>query len=234
MKRLEESDKLEMGSTDYGNQISPRRRLAVSPFRFLLIFFFLLFGWALLAPYLATRLIVEKPLEHADVILILGGSATYKERTEEAAHLFRAGMAPKIWLTNDGTKGGWNQKEQRNPYFYERARWALIEQGVPENSIEVLPEIVEGTIDEARVFSKTAKERSLKSVLIVTSAYHSSRALWTFEKVLAENEVKIQTGILTAPLGEKTPEPVFWWLNLDGWRFVALEYVKSIYYSVYY
>jgi hypothetical protein len=47
----------------------------------------LLLIWILFAPFLAERLIVEKSLEKADAILILGGSATYLERTQKATEV---------------------------------------------------------------------------------------------------------------------------------------------------
>ncbi|MCY7348171.1 MAG: YdcF family protein [Pyrinomonadaceae bacterium] len=202
--------------------------------RFAVIILFLFFIWILAAPRLASCLIVEKPLENADAIFVLSGSATYIERTQKAAALYKQRLAPKIFLTNDGTRGGWNQNQQKNPYFVELARMELVAQKVPENAIEVLSETVAGTDDEAELFVKTAREQNLKSILLVTSAYHTRRTLWTFEKVLAESGLKTEIGIASAPFGQQTPSPNFWWLSPFGWNLVAGEYVKSFYYWVYY
>jgi uncharacterized SAM-binding protein YcdF (DUF218 family) len=190
--------------------------------------------WIFLAPFLARRLIVEKPLNRADAILVLSGSSVYLERTQEAAALFKKGIAPKILLTDDGLKSGWNRKEQRNPFFAERAHWELVNQGVPEDAIEILPAVVKTTHDEAILLEKTAKERGFKSILLVTSAYHTRRALWTFEKVLRDNNNSIEIGIEPAPVGMQTLPPDYWWLAAGGWKFVAGEYLKTIYYWVYY
>ena len=190
--------------------------------------------WIFLAPFLAKRLIIEKPLERADAILVLSGSSVYLERMQEAAALFKKGIAPKILLTDDGLKSGWNRKEQRNPFFAERARWELVNQGVPEDAIEILPTVVKTTHDEAVLLEKTAKERGLKSILLVTSAYHTRRALWTFEKVLRDNNNSIEIGIEPAPAGIQTLPPDYWWLSAGGWQFVAGEYLKTVYYWVYY
>ena len=185
--------------------------------------------WVALAPFLAKNLIVEKPLEKADAIFVLGGSSAYLERTRKAVELYKQGVAPKIFLTNDGGQGGWDKKEQRNPYFYEKARWELLAQGVPENAIEVLPETVEGTRDEAVLFEKVARERNFKSVLLVTSAYHTRRTLSTFLKVLQD---KTELGIVSPEV--PTPSPYYWWLFPKGWRNIAGEYLKIVYYWVYY
>jgi len=62
--------------------------------------------WAFLAPFLAENLIVEKPLEHADVIFVLAGSSAYIERTRKAALIYKRGVAQKVVLTNDGEAAG--------------------------------------------------------------------------------------------------------------------------------
>lgn len=200
-------------------------------FKFLIIFVFLITVWIFLAPILAERLIVEKMLEKADAIVVLGGSSVFIERTQKAAQLFKQGIAPKIVLTNDGTNAGWSKKEWRNPPYVELAKQSLIGQGVPSEAIEILPEQVNGTFDEAELLQKKTVENGWKSVLIVTSAYHTRRALWTFEKVFAETETEI--GIASAPTGQQTPSPFYWWLMPRGWQMVAGEYVKSLYYWFY-
>lgn len=203
-------------------------------FKVSIIFLLLFVVWVFLAPFLAENLIVEKKLEKADAILILGGSSTYIERTRKAAELYNNGVAPKVFLTNDGGKGGWNVQEQRNPYFYEKARWELIANGVLAENIEVLPEIVEGTHDEAVLFEKTARERKLKKILMVTSAYHTRRALSTFLEVFGQNSADAEIGITSPPAGGQTPKPFLWWVSPKGWRFIAGEYVKIVGYWLFY
>ena len=195
-------------------------------------FFFL--AWLFMAPFLAKSLIVEKPVEKADAIWVLGGSATYIERNQEAAVAYKKGVAPKIFLTNDGGFGGWSQAEQRNPAFVELARRELISQGVPGEAIEILPEVVEGTNYEANLFVKTAQKYNLKSVLLVTSAYHTRRTLWTFERAVLKNNLQVNLGLQSPPTGQQTPPPFTWWLNFKGWSIVGGEYVKIIGYWLFY
>ena len=203
-------------------------------FKFITFLLFLFLAWILLAWLAAERLIVEKSLAHADAILVLGGSSTYIERTQKAADLYKKGVAKKILLTNDGERAGWSQTEQRNPPFVELARRNLIGQGVAAEDIEIIPEEVSGTIDEARILERKAKVNDWDALLLVTSAYHTNRALWIFEKIFADNNVKTKLGIAPAMTGQQTPPPFTWWLSVDGWRLVAGEYVKILYYWVYY
>lgn len=196
------------------------------------IFLLLFLAWILLAWFLAENLIVEKPLEKANAILILSGSSVYLERTQKAALVYRQGVAPIILLTDDGGRAGWSRAERRNPKFVEAARDNLIAEGVPAENIEILPAQVSGTIDEAEALRGKIEQTGWKSVLIVTSAYHTRRSLWTFEKVLKNKNVQI--GIVAPPTGEQTPLPFFWWLTTKGWRSVAGEYVKIVYYRLNY
>lgn len=192
----------------------------------------MLFAWLVAAPYLAERLISEKPLEHADVIFVLGGSSVYLERTRRAATEYKRGVAPKILLTDDGERTGWSRLEKRNIPYVELAQRNLIAEGVPAKAVEIVKPDGSGTIYEAQMLREKARAENWKSVLIVTSAYHTRRALWTFERVLADENVRI--GIVAPPPGEQTPPPAFWWLMPQGWNFVAGEYVKSFYYWAYY
>lgn len=194
----------------------------------------LLLIWIFLAPLLAESLIVEKPMTRADAILVLSGSSTYLERTQKAAEIYKAGTSPKIVLTDDGSQGGWDKQQRRNPFFAERARWELIKQGVPEDAIETLPGVVEGTHDEAILAEKLLRERNLGSVLLVTSPYHTRRTLSTFETLIHKNIDTVEIGITSPPPGLQSPLPSYWWLSARGWRFVAGEYLKIVYYWLFY
>ena len=201
-------------------------------FKFLVTFLLLLTAWIFTAPFLAENLIVEKPLEHADAILVLAGSSVYQERARKAASLYKQGVAPKIVLTDDGEKGGWSKIEQRNPPYVELARNLLVAEGVPFGAVEIIKPNGSGTIHEAQITSEKARQENWKTILLVTSAYHTRRALWSFEK--AAEGANLQFGIAAAPVGEQTPPPVYWWFSPRGWNFVAGEYVKRVYYWVYY
>jgi len=201
-------------------------------FKLLLGFILLIGAWVLLAPFFAERLIVEKKLEQTDAILILAGSSVYIERTDRAAEIFKQGVAPKIVLTDDGEKTGWSRAEKRNIPYVEMARRNLVAQGVPAADIEIFKPDGSGTIYEAQIIKEKAREKGWQSILIVTSAYHTRRALQTFENVLADENVQI--GIVSAPTGQGTPPPFYWWLTAQGWNWVASEYVKILYYWVYY
>ena len=190
---------------------------------------FLLLAGLWLVSWLGARwLIVRAPLERADAIVVLSGSATLRERVEHAARLYDEKRAPKILLTTDNRQGGWSRSEQRNLYFHEIAIRQLSRLGVPTESVEVVTPPVDSTWDEATVLRDYAKAHNLRSILIVTSSYHSRRALFTFRNFFADTGT--QVGIDPVETGIQTPRPATWWLHQRGWELVLVEYLKLIYY----
>src|SRR5439155_4399222 len=106
-------------------------------------------AWPPLAWAAAQALIERHELARAGALVVLSGSTVYKERTRWAAHLFHEGRAPRIVLTRDIQPAGWSKELQRTMLFYEREVEELERAGVPPERIEVLPQPVENTYEEA-------------------------------------------------------------------------------------
>ncbi|MDX6693402.1 MAG: hypothetical protein QOF02_1005 [Blastocatellia bacterium] len=201
--------------------------------RLLFIAALVLAAWSALAWVAAEELIVSVELpKRADAIVVLSGSKAYVERARRAAQLFHEGRAAKIILTNDNQQSGWSVEQQANPFFIERAAAELNSAGVPADAIEMLPQAVTSTHEEASLLREYASAHGLRSILIVTSAYHSRRALWTWLTVFEESSV--QLGLDAVAPGDQTPRPAVWWLQPRGWPMVAGEYFKLIYYRFHY
>ena len=180
--------------------------------------------WAVVAALAARALVVSAPLAKADAIIVMSGSSAYLERTQKAAQLYREGRAPLVLLTNDGKRGGWSSAQQRNPYFFERASDELVKSGVPESNIRIVPGVAETTREEAAVIKDYAVSERFRSVLVVTSSYHSRRTLRTLNQALAN------TGMTVGLEVSSTAPSVVWWLQPEGWRTVGVELVKLVYY----
>ena len=191
-----------------------------------------LIAWCSLSWAAARILIVKIAVAPAETIAVLGGSVTYIERTHRAAQLFHEGRATKIVLTNDGQRSGWSQAEQRNPLFVELAAKELTRAGVPPEKIEVIWPPANNTFDEATRLREYASAARLHHLLVVTSGYHSRRAFWTLSRVFAGSGVAL--GIEPVEPGEQTPRAMFWWLYPLGWKLVAGEYAKLVYYRLRY
>lgn len=208
------------------------RTKAVRRRRLLLIAVLCAVVWPIFAWLGAKWLIIRSDLSSADAIVVFSGSSTYIERADWAARLYREGRAPVVVLTDDKLISGWNAAEERNPYFYELTAKELQRRGVPSERIRVVSEAALGTYDESLNVCQYATSHQLKKLLIVTSAYHSRRALWSMRHACAGTG--IETGVNGPPPGWQTPAPSLWWLRRWGWRVVAGEYVKMIYYRLRY
>ena len=178
----------------------------------------------------ARLLIVRTPAAHAEAIVVLSGSATFHERAQHAAQLYKEGRAGKIILTNDNLKSGWSEAEQRNPFYYERAKQELIQFGVPEQNIEVLMDPILGTYHEVCVIKLYCESHNIHSIVVVTSGYHSRRALFTFRKVFSGSETEV--GMDPVEAGIDTPSPATWWYKSFGWQVVGQEYGKLLCYRL--
>jgi uncharacterized SAM-binding protein YcdF (DUF218 family) len=189
-------------------------------------------AWPVAAWAAARLLIVKSEMPAADAIVVLSGSSTYLERTTWAAKLYREGHAPLVILTNDGLISGWDGSDERNPYFYELAAKVLEQGGVPLDRIKLAPGLAFGTYEESRLVRDYALTQKLRKLLVVTSAYHSRRALWSMRRVCEGTGIEI--GIDGPSPGWQTPAPSIWWWHGWGWKVVAGEYVKMIYYRTRY
>ena len=151
-----------------------------------------LLAWSLAAWGAARWLVVVRAdLPQADALAVLAGSSTYIERSRRAAELFREGRAPRVLLTNDGQRGGWSAAEERNLLFVERAAEELRRAGVPPEKIEVIPQTVSSTHEEAVRLREYAGAHGLRSMLVVTSGYQSRRALWTMRRVFDGSGISV-------------------------------------------
>jgi len=206
-----------------------RAKISTKRWRVLLILLlFAIAAWPFVAWAAAQLLIVKVDLNSTDAIVVFSGSSTFIERTDWAAKLYRDARGPVIILTNDSLISGWNRAEERNPYFYELAARELREGGVPPQKIQVVPEIATGTYGESLELREYATTHQLKRLLVVTSAYHSRRALWSMRHACAGSGIEI--GIDGPPPGWQTPSPWSWWWRRWGWKVVAGEYAKMAYY----
>ena len=186
--------------------------------------------WFIFAYLLIEYLIVERHLATADVVVILSGSAEYRKRTKAAAELLKNGNVSRVILTNDGQRGGWDPIEQRNPFFVELAVRSLKDEGVDIKDIEVLPGVVGSTYDEGEAVLSAAAQRGYGSIILVTSGYHTRRALWTFERSAERRRLPVNLGVESPEDDRQMSAKLSWWLSRARLRTIGAELPKFIYY----
>jgi uncharacterized SAM-binding protein YcdF (DUF218 family) len=142
--------------------------------------------------------IVEDPLEHSDAIIILSDDNFYADRATRGSQVFREGMAPLVVASG--------RRLRPHAGIAELMEHDLIERGVPKDKILRVPHDADNTREEAEALAQLAMQRKWKSVIVVTSNYHTRRARYIFEKIFPAGVVIRVTG---ARDGDFDPER--WW-----------------------
>ena len=133
-------------------------------------------------------LVVVRPLERADAIVLMAGDT--RDRLPAVADLFKKGVAPIVLLTNDGLLGAWSNEYSRNSYQAEWTRLELLQMGVPRNAVVILGYTHSGTFYDSLNTRAYVQANKITSLVIVTSDYHIRRTLWSFAEVFAGSAVK--------------------------------------------
>ena len=162
--------------------------------------------------------------EKADLIVILMGGVD--DRAIHAAKLYNQGLAPNILYAKEQDHA-WSEVGIKINTT-DLALKFLKKEGVPEEkSIIIHDSYSRSTFEEAKTVLKYIDEQmpETKSILVVTSWFHSGRAKWIFDRV---NETDID--IRWAP----TEAPDYWWRYEGSFLNVFNEYVKWLYYLIHY
>ena len=129
---------------------------------------------------------VQDPLEHADVIVILSGRLP--ERAVEAARIFQAGYADQIWISPPVSPVN-DLKAMNIGYlgedFYNEK--VLIVKGVPADSIRILERPDANTEAEVRQIAQNLHDLNFHSVIIVTSKAHTRRVRTIWRKLVGSD-----------------------------------------------
>jgi uncharacterized SAM-binding protein YcdF (DUF218 family) len=142
--------------------------------------------------------VVEDPLERADAIIVLSDDNFYADRATRAADLYRHGLAPIVVASG----------RRLRPYagIAELMEHDLIERGVPKDKIVAVVHNAENTREEAQVLAPLATERKWRSVIVVTSNYHTRRARYIFLHVFPS-----QIAIRVSGAHDGDFDPDHWW-----------------------
>jgi uncharacterized SAM-binding protein YcdF (DUF218 family) len=151
-------------------------------------------------------LTVETDVKRAQIIVVLGGGG--EDRPTRALELLRKGVAPRLLLSGAG----------EDPSLRAKLR----EEKIPDARI-VLEAKSASTKENAEFSAEILRTQKITNAIIVTSWYHSRRALACFHK--AAPEIHFQS----APT-----KPGVTSLNLPTARdagFATIEYLKMIWCS---
>ncbi|HET7206161.1 MAG TPA: YdcF family protein [Terriglobales bacterium] len=176
-------------------------------FRITVIFLLLLAAFLLLAGRL---LVVDDP-QRANVIVVLAGETQY--RPQKGVHLLDQGYGSKLVLDVPAHEQVFNTSVEEIA-----RRWAA---ALPRsNDIVLCPIHGFSTRDEAREAAQCMAPFSSGSVLLVTSDFHSRRALSTFEKEFRDKQFSMAAAYDPVHFG------MAWWRNREWAKTCFYEWLR--------
>ena len=164
--------------------------------------------------WLGSALVQTDPLRRADAVLVLGGDYTCG-RILKAGQLVREGYAPRVIVS-----GGQPQYELQEP---DMAIQCAVKHGYPAQVFEPLYANAFSTRDEAEKIKPVLEREGVRSVLVVTSDFHTRRAGRLLRQVFSPGIEVTMVGV---------PDPYWragdWWKNREGQKTEFYEWSKTI------
>ncbi len=175
-------------------------------------------------PEIGIWLNVSDPLAHAPVVLILPGSE--ETRPFVAASLMKAGFADRALVPE--TRANPDVHDGVELPTAETTRQILIRRGIPATKIVTLQGASNSTMSDAMALDRYFQQSGVTDVIIVTSAYHSRRARWTFRQAMPQHQARFR--FYGAPNGF---DERVWWTSRKGRQAVLSEWLKFLFYIMY-
>jgi uncharacterized SAM-binding protein YcdF (DUF218 family) len=172
----------------------------------------------------ADALIVSDNLQPADVIVLLNSDVN--TRPFRVSELYQQGLAPVILIARSESTP--TVDLGLLPNDTDISVTVMEKLGVPADKIIILPFPggVTSTFDEASAVRQYVAAHQTRRIILVTSAFHTRRARWTFEKVLAGLPVTLEMVAVPYAGFDQTN----WWKNETGLITLNNEYIKLFYY----
>ncbi len=163
---------------------------------------------------------VDDPAPADAIVVLLGG---WQCRPVRAAALYNQGIAPIILLSGaapipypDVNDSALNVRVLRH-------------EGVPAASIVVLPLNSTSTREEAEQVREYVRTHPIRRIVVVTTAFHTARARWIFERVLRRTAVEVRMAAADDPRFNEQN-----WYTNQGLVTYSEEAIKRLYYSLVY
>jgi len=147
----------------------------------------------------------------ADAIVAVSGGDT-SARTNEAVGLYQNGWASKLIFSGAA-------QDKSGPSNAAVMRREALEAGVPDDDI-IIEEYSETTKENAEKTQNILDQNDIKSVILVTSAYHQRRAGLEFAKRTGDVDVR------NHPVSRDNQWSSLWWLTPTGWYLALGEFFK--------
>ncbi len=160
----------------------------------------------------------EGSCKKVDAIIAVSGGDT-SARTDEAVQLYKEGWASSLIFSGAA-------QDKSGPSNAAVMRSDAMAAGVPASAITI-EEQGETTKQNADKTQQLLEEKSIKTVILVTSAYHQRRAGLEFSE-RANGKVTI----VNHPVASDKQWSGWWWLTPGGWYLAVGEFIKIMMFYV--
>lgn len=167
---------------------------------------------------------VDAEPKQADAIICLGGSPT---RAFYSADLYNQGYAPKVYISRVYRQPELRMLDELGVFFPRQEdlyMQILLKKGVPKEGIVLFGDGNISTVEEAEVIRRLMGPEP-RTLLIVTSPFHTRRAGYVYTDQLPEYDVTV----LGSPY---EPLPKRWWAYQNSAMQVVTELAKIVYYKL--
>jgi uncharacterized SAM-binding protein YcdF (DUF218 family) len=186
------------------------------------------FGFQPLLRYAASILIVDSQPQPSDAILLLSGGEP--GRAWGAADLYKKKLAPYVLVTREPIREDIQELRIAGvevPTSLDFNLRILRSLGVPQEKIVQVQPYVEDTFDELTRVRELCEQRNWKSLLIVTSNYHTRRVQMTARYIMGS---AIKVIVIPSSHGGMK---VDWWKTRYDVRTFVVEFQKLVAYTLY-
>jgi uncharacterized SAM-binding protein YcdF (DUF218 family) len=176
-----------------------------------------------------TLLIAEVEPFPADAIVILGGGGP--DRAREAADLFNDGLAPRVVITTEEAPDNYRELAELGIALvlpHENYLRVLNGFGVTDSDIVRIEDTSSESMAELRGVRQFALDRGWSRLIVVTSNYHSRRALLITDYVF---DAEWQIAVVGSRYSEFRPNG--WWREVRHVRTFLIEFQKLLAYELY-
>ncbi len=180
---------------------------------------------------LGEYLIVQQPLEKADLIVCMEGKPV--ELGLAAAEVYKRGFAPEIFIPREEPPDGNEVLKARGVHFPEKSELLIMMLrglGVPRSACIISDLPIGSVLKEAQLVRDLAEAKGYHALIIVTSPAQARSTWLIFKHVFRQGDVKI----IMTPSRYTNFKADNWWKTGKYVNEVIIEYHRLIYYTAKY
>jgi len=193
--------------------VKTRRSLGINLAILALVMVVIILTHSLWMGWMGAFLVEGESPSRADLVVVLAGDPS-GGRILKGAELVKEGYAPKVLVSGPAGFYGLHESDLAIPFAVKHA--------FPASCFIAFPHESHSTDEEARAIWPELRKRSVHRVLVVTSDYHTRRALHT----LRTRWPGVDVHMVAAP--DEFFTAYGWWHTREGRKTFFLESIKTL------